>query len=159
MTEEEKESAATLSKHLHESMPDQNKRDDLENFILALYFQVIKKYSETKFSMMVDHIIHGGEYHLYVPHIPKSEDGPDPKILRNDFLKEIFGLCSFTFGPDSEGEFTFEPGTADNKIEKYFFSELGSFKMVSTEINLDEEFLPSALVSEINFILKFSSNP
>ena len=153
MTEEEKEAAATLSKHLHESMPDQNKRDDLENFILALYFQVIKKYSETKFSMMVDHIIHGGEYHLYVPHIPKSEDGPDPKILRNAFLKEIFGLCSFTFGPDSEGEFTFAPGTADNKIEKYFFSDLGSVKLFSRELNMEAEELPNVWVSELSLLL------
>ena len=153
MTEEEKEAAAKLSKHLHESMPDQNKRDDLENFILALYFQVIKKYSETKFSMMVNHIIHGGEYHLYVPHIPKSEDGPDPKILRNTFLKEVFGLCSFTFGPDSEGEFTFEPGTADKKIEKYFFSDLGSVKLFSRELNMEAEELPNVWVSELSLLL------
>lgn len=153
MTEEEKEAAAKLSKHLNESMPDQNKRDDLENFILTLYFQVIKKYSETKFSMMVDHIIHGGEYHLYVPHIPKSEDGPDPKILRNAFLKEVFGLCSFTFGPDSEGEFTFEPSTTDKKIEKYFFSDLGNVKLFSRELNMEAEELPNVWVSELSLLL------
>lgn len=154
MTQEEKEAYHRLRTYLKEHIQEEQERENLEQFLLVFYFDLLKKHSDAPFTSITEPLIEKGMVELYVPHIALKKSGAHPLDLRNAFLKELYDLCSASFGADSNGAYTFEPKSTDKHIEKYFFKEYCSIKIDSVELVFDEDFIPNVLLTEVGVVVE-----
>ncbi|MEY4605090.1 MAG: hypothetical protein RIT43_2382 [Bacteroidota bacterium] len=153
MSQEEKDAHFLLQTYLYENILDEQERENLEQFLVVFYFDILKKHSEMPFTAIVSPLIEKGMADLFVTHIAPPNTCVHAQDLRAEFLRELIELCRFSFGSEVVGDQHLELDNPALPVDKYIFTDSCSIRINSVELVFEDDFIPNALVTQVGVVI------
>jgi len=142
------DSINVLNNHLKNVIHDEHERENIEQFILVLYFDVLTAFSSVSIDEAVYQLVKNDFFELELFQPVEGLALKDVVEQERELIAKLFGLLVFSFGPDYEDQFELRAqdeqliseGIACYRIEKYFFTEYISAQLKSHFNEIENSF-------------------
>ena len=143
-----------LNNHLKTVIHDEHERENIEQFILVLFFDILAAFSSISIDEAVKQVVDNNFFELELFQSVEGLALNNVADQQRELIEKLFGLIVFSFGPDYEDQFGLRAqnkhsnseGIACYHIEKYFFTELISVLFKSHFKELDNSFHTSFIL-------------